>query len=66
MQNKKVLLRDRKRRTVRGVASLALLSGGTPVLSGGTPCHILAGVPLEGPGTGLWTGPVTGLEEPPP
>ena len=48
VQNKKVLLRDRKRNTTHGVASLALRSGAgeyprpgeavPPVLSGGTAC----------------------------
>ena len=60
---KKVLLRDRKRRTARGVASLALLSG-----VGDTPSPVLRAYPLScndwvppPPWAGPGTGPVTGL-----
>ena len=47
LKNKEVLLRDGKRRTARGVASLALLSRGVPpvVFGGGAPCLVLTRAP---------------------
>ena len=69
-KDEKVLLRDRKRHTARGVASLALLSRREVPLSclRGTPCPVwstLSGLgypfPLAGPARELWTGPVTGI-----
>ena len=51
--NKKVLLRDRKWRTARGVASLALLPGGTPICPGhGYPCPVPGKGTLSSPGWG--------------
>ena len=74
--NKKVLLRDLERSIVRGVACPGGQEYYTP---GGTPQSNRGGIPpgqdqwqdwgvhhKKGPGTGLWTEPVTGFGVPPP